>query len=201
MLHHVGHGDAVEIEYLAAGEYRRDYLMLLGRGKDENGMSRRLLQCFQKRVESLRGKHVHLVDYEHTVAPLCRRHHHLLRERAHVVHAVVARRIEFYYVERPVLVELPARIAFIACLAVGRAVCAVYSLGKNARARCFAHTARPAEQVGMRKAVGGDGVFQRGRERLLPHHARKRRRTVFPGRYNIVIHSNAKVTIISEPAN
>jgi len=69
--------------------------MLLGRGKNEDHVCRRLLESLQKRVEGCCGKHVHLVDDEHLVASHLRRNACLLHERLDVLNRVVARGVEF----------------------------------------------------------------------------------------------------------
>ena len=135
----------MEVVDLAAGEYRGDDLLLFGGGEHEHHVARRLLQRLQKRVEGLRGEHVHLVDDKHLVASLHRRDTHLLGERAHGVDAVVRRGVELDDVERRAGVESLARVALVAGIAVGGQMLAVDGLGKDAGARGLAHSAGAAE--------------------------------------------------------
>lgn len=115
--------------------------MLLGCGKDENHIARRLLKCLQEGVESSRRQHVYLVDDEYAVTCVDRRHLHLVDEVAHVVNAIVGCGIELDNVKRASFVELAARCTFVTCLTLGGAVLAVDCLGKYSGARGLSHSA------------------------------------------------------------
>ena len=49
--HDVIHTHALEVVDLTTAHDGRENLVLLCRGKDEDGVLRRFLQCFQKRIE------------------------------------------------------------------------------------------------------------------------------------------------------
>ena len=162
--------------------------MLFGGGEYENHIRRRFLEGLEEGVECRLGEHMHLVDDEDAVAAYGRGYHHLFDEAAYIVDTVVGGGIKLYDVERAVFVELPTGIALVARLAVRGARGAVDCFGENTGARGLAYSAGAAEQVGVGEAVGGDGVFERHRQSLLPDHAAERRRTVFSGRYDILFH-------------
>ncbi len=157
----VGYGNALEVVNLATAQDSGYHLVLLRRGQDEDHIRRRLLQRLQEGIESLRRKHVHLVDDEDAVTPHLRRDVHLVCEVAYVVHAVVGGGVELDDVERGASFYVAACLALAACLAICRGVKAVDGLGEDTRARSLAHPARPAEQVRLRQAPRADGILQR----------------------------------------
>ncbi len=61
-LDNQGHGDALQVEALAAGDNRRQNFVRFGRREEEFHMRRRFFECFQQGVPCLRGQHVHFVD-------------------------------------------------------------------------------------------------------------------------------------------
>ena len=67
--------------------------MLFRSGQDKNSIRWRLFQGFQKGIESLIGKHVHLVNDKHLVFTLLGLKTHLLGKRADMFNGVVRRRI------------------------------------------------------------------------------------------------------------
>ncbi len=90
---------------------------------------------------------MYLVDDKHSIAPVGRGHLHLVLQRAYILDAVIARGIKLNDIQRAVFVELPARFALVARLAVGGTVGAVDCFGKDSRTRGFADTSRAAKQI------------------------------------------------------
>ena len=186
--HDVFHAYSVEVIYLAPGEDGGQYFVFLRGGQNEDGMMGRLFQRLEEGIERRGGQHVHLVYDVHLVSAYLGRDAHLLYQLADVVDGVIGGGIQLVYVVRALLVEGFARFAFIARLAVGRGVQAVYGLGKDAGASGFPHPPGAAEQVGVGQLAGADGIFQRSGECALPYHGVEGGGAVFAGRYDIVFH-------------
>ena len=188
VCHDVLHADALEVVYLATGEDGGQNLVLLRRGKDEDGVARRLFQRLEEGVKGRGGEHVHLVDDVDLVAAYLGRDAHLLHQLPDVVHRVVGGGVQLVDVVRALFVEGDARLAFVARFAVRRGMQAVDGLGEDAGARGLAHATRTAEEVGVGQLARGDGVLQRGGQGVLSHHRFEGGRAVFPGGYDIVFH-------------
>ncbi len=156
---HVLDRDALEVEDLTAAEDRREHLVLLGGGHDEDGVARGFLEGLEEGVEGARGQHVDLVDDEHLIFTGRGGDVDLLAEGADVVDAVVRGGVELDEVERASLLDGYARFAFAAGLAVGRGVETVDGLGEDTGARGLADAARSAEEVGLGEATGLDRIL------------------------------------------
>ena len=166
----------------------REYLVLLRRGQNKDGVGGRLFKGLQESVERCRRQHVDLVDDEHFVFPDLRRDVNLLDERTDVLDGVVGGRIEFMDVIAALLVEGHAALTVPAGFALGRRRETVDGFGKNAGARGFPDAARAAKEVGVGQLAGCDGVFQRRGQGFLPDDGVERRRTVLARRYDIMFH-------------
>ena len=116
---------------------------------------------------------MHLVDDEHLVFAHLRRYARLLHQCLYVLHGVVARCVEFEYVERALLVEGAAAFAFVAGFAALCRVETVDCFGEYARAGGLAYAARPAEEVGVGQLAAFDRVLQGRGNVLLPHDRRE----------------------------
>ena len=81
-------------------------------------MLRRLLECFEQRVERTDGQHVYLVDDEHALLDLCRRVARLIAQVADVIHAVVGRRVNLGHVQHRAVQNAAARRTLVARVAV-----------------------------------------------------------------------------------
>ena len=103
VLHDVIHRNPVEVVGLAAGEYGRENLVLLGGCKYENGVCRRLLEGFEEGIEGLLREHMHLVYDIDTVFAHLRRHPDLVHKGLDVFHSVVGCGIELVYAIGPPL--------------------------------------------------------------------------------------------------
>ena len=106
---------------------------------------------------------------------------------ADVVYRIVAGSVQFMYVQRPLLVESPAALAYPAGISVALRG-AVDGLGKDACTCGLAHSPRSAEEVGVGQLARLDGILQRSRQGQLPNHGVEVERPVFPGRNYIFIH-------------
>ena len=196
VTHAVLDADPVEIVNLAAGQNRRDDLVLLGRRQNEHGMRGRLLERLEESVEGLKRKHMDLVDDVDAVTAYLRRDTDLFGQRTNIVHRVVRCGVQFVNIERAALVERPARLALVAGLAVGGRIEAVDRLGENARAGRFADAARTAEQVSVGQLPARDRVAQRRCDMRLPDDRRECRGTVLAGGNDEIIHDFSYLTKI-----
>ena len=102
---------AREVEAVAAVDDRRQHLLGLGRGEDEDRVGRRLLERLEERVPGLRGEHVRLVEDVDLRAPGHRRELHGLAQLADVVDGVVGRRVHLDDVQRRRAGDGHARLA------------------------------------------------------------------------------------------
>ena len=102
---------ALEVEALAAIDDRRHHLVRLGRGEDEDGVRRRLLERLQEGVPRLPGEHVRLV--EDVDLPVARRGHVAdpLAQVADVVDRAVRGGVHLDHVERGAGGDRDARLA------------------------------------------------------------------------------------------
>ena len=111
---------------------------------------------------------MHFVDDVHFIAHRHGRILHLFAQVAHLVDAVVGRRVDLRYVEVGRIGERFARLALAAGRAVYR-VQAVDRLGKNFRRARFARAARPAKEVGVPHPARFDLVGEYPYDVFLPH--------------------------------
>ncbi len=154
-------GQAAKAVVLAAREDGRDDFFRLGGRQDEDDVAGRLLQRLEQRVEGGAAHHVRFVEDVDLLAAAHGRQGNFLAQVAHVVHAVVARRVDFQHVGvRPG----PHREAAFA-LAAGfrRRPGAVGGHGNQAGGGRLAHPARPGKQVG----VPHPPLLQRGPQHVL----------------------------------
>ena len=170
--------DAAEIEPLTARQNGRRYLVKLGGSEDEQNVLRRLLKCFEQRIERTDGQHVYLVDDEHALADLCRRVARLIAQVADVVHAVVGRRVNLGHVQHRAVQNAAARRTLVARIAVHRML-AVDRAREDLRTGGLTGAARACKQICMAQTSGLQLRAQRVRDMLLPDHIRKRLRPPF----------------------
>ena len=101
MIHRIFHTDTIEIINLTTGKNGRKNFMLLRRGQDENSMTGRFFQRFQKRIECRSRKHVYLVDDINLILANLWRDTHLLHQLTNIVHRVVGGCIKLMDIIRP----------------------------------------------------------------------------------------------------
>ena len=189
MFHHIGNRDTRKVVYLATGQDGRQDLVLFRRSQNEQGMMGRFLQCFQKRIESCRTQHMHLVDNKDLIFSDWRWNTHLVDQGTDVVNRVIGGCIEFRDIIRTLLVECLAGFAFVTGFPVGSRIQTIDRLGKDTGARSLTHSTGTAKEIGMSQLVTLYCIFECSCQGLLAYHTTKSRRTVFPCRYNIIIHS------------
>ena len=173
-------GNAAQIEALAARENRGENLLRIGGGEEKFYVCRRFLEGLQQRVERRRREHVNLVDDVNFELRGGGRKLRGLAQVADLLDAVVARAVDFDHVQRPSFHDfLTARIV-VGEVRLGPAG-AVQALRKNARDGGLARAARTAKQIRVRDAMSRDGIGERLRDVLLPHHVAETLRPVFSG--------------------
>ena len=148
----------VEAQVLRTAADRVGHLLRVGGGEHEHDVARRLLERLQQRRLGRLGEHVDLVEDVHLV-PAGSAEVGLLDEVAHRLDAVVAGGVELVHVVADAALDVEARRALAARLAVDRAL-AVEHLGEDPRRRRLARAAGPGEQVRLALAAAGDGVAQ-----------------------------------------
>ena len=168
-----------EHELLAAPDHSQWNLLGVGGAEHEHDVSRRLLQCFQQRVERGLGEHVSLVDDVNLERPQRGGEVHLLAQVANLIDSAVRRGIDLDEVERRTRRHLHARLALVArlCGITGTAG-AVQRLGQQTSRRGLARTAAAAEQVGVRDPAADDCALQRARCGVLADEVGERLRSV-----------------------
>ena len=167
-LDHIGYAEPVKIHSLAAGDYRRRYLVGFGGGQYERYVGRRLLQRFQQGVEGVGSKCVRLVDYVYLVLQLKRHEPRLFDYVAHIVHAGVAGSVQLDYIR-----ALPGAYAAGTAAAARLAVYGLFAVHRPceyARGACLTGTPGAREKVGMGSCAGLHLVFQYCGYMLLPYH-------------------------------
>ena len=186
---------ALEVIDLTATEYGGENLVLLGGGEDEDWIGGRLFERLEQSIEGPLGEHVHLIDDIDAVLAYLRGYAHLLNESAYVLDGVVARRIQLVDIETALLIESHATFTLIAGIVLRRRVETVDCFCEDTCTSGFTHPSRAAEEIGMRKPVGADGIAQRVSECRLPYHRAKCSRTILACRnYIIIIHKHQKLT-------
>ena len=172
--------DLLELEVLAARQDRERQLPVVGRREQEDDVRRRLLQGLEERVPRLVGEHVHFVDDVDLVAVARRGVAHRLPQLPHRVDAAVAGAVDLQDVHRARLGDLQAGRAGVA-RDRGRPLDAVERLGHETRHGRLADAAQSREEVGVVDAPVGDGVLERGHDRLLADDLLERLRPVLAG--------------------
>ena len=171
--------NTLEIKDLATGKNGRDDFVLLRGGQDELGVRGRLFQGLQESVESRCRKHVNLVDDVDFILSDLRGNPHLVDQTADVFYRVIGCSVQLVDVERSIVVEGTARLAFVAGLHVLGRVEAVDGLGHDACAGGLAYASRTAKQKGLRQGVVADGVFQGVGDGALAYDGVEGHRPVF----------------------
>ena len=138
----------------------------------------RLLQRFQKRIESALREHMHLVDDIN--AFLCFRGNEInaFADLANVVHAVVAGGVHFDYINNIAAFDTAAALASAAGVAVLR-VFTVKRFRQNFGTGGFARSAGAAEQICMRRLLFLNFIPKHGCNMILPDDIRKGFRAPF----------------------
>jgi hypothetical protein len=160
---------------------RRQHLLRLRGGEDEDEVVRWLLDDLEQGVEALRGDHVRLVDDEHAVPRLGRCIEGAVAQLTGVVDTTVRRRVQLDDVDvaRPLRRQRDARRTHPARVR-GRSLYAVQRAGEDAGRRRLAAAAGPGEQVRVVDPSGFERDPQRLGDVLLADDVGESRRTVLP---------------------
>jgi len=156
----------------------------LSRGKDELHMRRRLLERFEKRVESAGGKHVHLVDEVDFERPASGGVGRAFAQVADIFHAVVARAVDLNDIQAAALGNLKAGVAFSTWLGRG-ALLTIQRFCQDAGGRGFSDATRTDEEISLREALRVHGILQGAGDVILPDHLGEGLRTVFSGEHTV----------------
>src|SRR5690554_815104 len=155
--------------------------MLLGGGKNKDGMRGRLLQSLEERVERGLREHVYLINNIHLVLANLWRDTHLVNQRSNIVDPVVRGRVQFMDIVRSLFVECYTRFACVARLVIGRWIQAVDCFRENTRTGGFTHATWSTEEVSVRELIPGNGILQCGRKCFLSHDGTERGGSVLSG--------------------
>jgi hypothetical protein len=164
-------------------------------------MGRRLLQGFQKGIESSLRKHMHLIDDVHTASHLSvfasgRHVAGLLNEVPNVVYAVVGGRVELMDGDALAFIESAAGVALVAGLPLRSEVFAVDGLGQDTGTGSFAYSPGAGKQKGVSQLIHQDGSLQGIGNMGLAHHRSKSARAILACGYDVVFHKfQGKTTI------
>src|SRR5258708_3643617 len=120
-----------------------------------------------------------LVDDEYLVAVPSRAIADILAQLAHLIDAAIRRRVDFDYVHGAAGGDLEAAGADAAGLA-GGTLDTVQTARQNPGDSRLPRAALARQDIAVRDAVLGDGIFQRGLDMLLVDHVGKRLGPVFP---------------------
>ncbi len=186
IAHYVRDADALEVVGLAAAEYRRDYLVLLGGGEDEYGVCWRLLKRLEEGVERGLAQHMHLIDDIDRIASHLRRYLHLVHQGLDVLHAVIGGGIQLVYAVGTPLLERTARLALPAGFHIRTRSGAVDGLREDARRRSLADPARAAEKIGVGQLSPAYGVLESPGDIVLTYKGLETVRAILAGRYYII---------------
>jgi hypothetical protein len=182
--------DAAQIEALAARQDRHRHLAGFGRGEDELGVRRRLLECLEQRVEGLGREHVHFVENIDLVARAHRGVADRIVDLPHVLDAVVRGRVHLDDVGVPALHDGPAVNPDRGHIDGRRADRAVRQLvverpRQDARRRGLADAAHPGEDPGLRDARGRKRVRDRTHHGVLTDQVAEIGRAIFARQHPI----------------
>ena len=155
----------VEAQVLRTAADRVGHLLRVGGGEHEHDVAGRFLERLQQRRLGRLGEHVDLVEDVHLV-PAGSAEVGLLDEVAHRLDTVVAGGVEFVHVVADAALDVEARGALAARLAVDGPL-AVEHLGEDPRRRRLARAARTGEQVGLAFASARHGIAQRPHDVVL----------------------------------
>ena len=131
---------------------------------------------------------MHLVDDVNFEAATRRRVRRGIAQLAHLLHAVVARAVNFQNIQRAALGDLDATLVVVFEIhrrAIGR----VEAFGEDTGDGRLARAARAAEKIRVRDAPRGDGVAERLGDVLLADHFGKPLRPIL-SRYDLIRHFN-----------
>ena len=173
------HGQAPEVEPLAASDDGDGHLLRLGRRQHEPHPLRRLFENLKQRVEGRGRQPLRLVDDVDLLAPLHRSGRGLLAQFAGVLNSAVRGCVDLDHVQVGALTDRNALRAHPTGLGRGP-VLAIDHLGQDPRGGGLARAARAAEQERVVKSTFADGARERPNDVLLPQHVGRSLRPIPP---------------------
>ena len=143
----------------------------------------RLFQCFQQRIETVTGKHVHLIDQVDLVAPARRGVGNVFEQFSRLFHFGARCGIDFDKIK-----ETPRlNILTGATLATGTGAdpigFAIQAFGEDASNGGLANSTHPCKQISMMQSVCIQRVGKRTQHWLLAEHVAKVLRPPFARKY------------------
>ena len=153
--------------------------MSLRGGKNKHHMGRRLLQCLQKGIKSLHGKHVYLINDVHLVPAVCRSKFYRFPQVTDFINASIGSRIYLEHIHRGSRIDFQACFALIAGIG-RRPLLTVQCLGKDFCRTGLAGAPGTGKKIGMPHLAGIDGIGQGSAHMLLPHQFIKTARPPLP---------------------
>ncbi len=171
--------DTAEVETLAAGYNGGQDSVGLGGAENENHVSRRLFQGFQKGVGSLIGEHVGFVNDINLAPALGGGKVNLVPNLTDVLNAPVAGRIHLYGIHKALFIGGAAHGAGIAGVAF-LGVKAIDRLGDDPGGSGFSGAPGAAEQVGMGNPTLHYGLPQGASHVFLAYQVAEAARPPFP---------------------
>ena len=133
---------------------------------------------------------MNLIYYIYTIFPNLWRDPHLFSQVPDVINRIIGCRIQFMNIKSPGFVKGSARFTGIAGFGIITYTGAVYGLGKNPGTGGFAYSPGTAKQVGMAQVIMLYGILQCIGDRRLSNYRSKCFGSVFPCRYNEIIHAD-----------
>ena len=186
-------GQRAEGEPLAARDDRRRDLVELGRGEDELGVLRRLLERLEQRVEGLVGQHVNFVDDRDAKPVALRRVADRLDELPGMLDLAVRGAVHLEDVERiAALEDLPAGGADPAGLH-GRPLLAIERPREHPRRGGLADAARARQEVRGGDAALGDRIRQGPGDGLLADEVVEGARPPFSGKRDVHTEPSSRI--------
>ncbi|CQB89695.1 Uncharacterised protein [Chlamydia trachomatis] len=150
MLRNIVASDSAKVMYLTARDNRGEHLVLLRRCQNKDSVSWWLLQCFQKRIEGTRRKHMHLVDDIDPILTRSRGNIDLLYQLADIIHRVIGGSIQLHDIIGALFIGSDTTLTMIARLPLRSTILTIDRLRKYPSTRRFPHPTRATEEVGVR---------------------------------------------------
>ena len=173
--------DRPEIEPLTTTLNGLRNLLGFGGAEHELHMIRRLLHDLEQSVERLGAQHVDLVDDVELVGHSRRHQTRIGDQFANLVHSIVTGAVDLDDIDVLTTKDRIDGILREASLSTKGGSVVHQFAGEDSRGRGLAHTSGSTEEIGVRGALGFDGVSKRPDDGLLADKLVERFRTVSTG--------------------
>ena len=104
---------------------------------------------------------------------MMRRNAHLINQTADIVHRIVRSGIKLMDIKRGIIIKRNTRLASVTRLDFVGKILAIDRLCQDACTGSFANTSRACKQKRLCQLIIPNGVFERSRYVILPHHGGK----------------------------